>query len=95
MWLRLSAKNKFGYLNIIEPHKGSANPFCAKYNPVPGVKSQKHLPGSSSATAREAAIKYAKFLGPPEDQPPKRRRHAVRTAGPAALAPTAHPLTLA
>ena len=89
VWLRLSAKNKFGFLNIIEPHPGTAKPFCAKYAPVPGEKGQKHLPGSSAATAREAAIKYAKFLGRPTEAPPKKRRKSVRAAGLAALAPAA------
>ena len=92
VWLRKSTKSATGYQNVIEPHPGK---FSVKYNPEPGVKKQKHLPGSSSATALEAAIKYAKFLGPPEEQPPKRRRSAVRTAGPAALTPTARPLTCA
>ena len=45
-WLRLSAKSKTGFENIVKPLAGTLKPYAAKYQPTPGVNAQDHLQGS-------------------------------------------------
>ena len=59
LWLKTS-KNSTGYENVIK--QGRCVPYSVKFRPDPTKKAQRHLPGSSSLTAREAAIKYAEYL---------------------------------
>ena len=84
-----SARSSNGYQNIKVPHPGSKKPFAAYYQPVAGCKKQKQVPGSSSATAREAAIHLAKHLADYE-------KPHVGGAVPSIHAPTAlaYPLAL-
>ena len=78
--LRMSSASTTGYENVIRQggSKKRNNPFCAKFKPV-GEKVQRHLPGSNSATAEEAAAKlayhheYRSELPPPAARKPRRR----------------------
>ena len=78
--LRMSSASSTGYENVFQQggSKKRNNPFCAKFKPV-GEKVQRHLPGSNSATAEEAAAKLAYYheygseLPPPAARKPRRR----------------------
>ena len=78
--LRMSSASSTGFENVIVQggSKKRNNPFCAKFKPV-GEKFQRHLPGSNSATAEEAAAKLAYYheygseLPPPAARQPRRR----------------------
>ena len=77
--LRMSSSSSTGYENVImQGGKKRSRPFVAKFKPV-GEKFQRHLPGSNSATAEEAAAKLAYYheygseLPPPAACQPRRR----------------------
>ena len=77
--LRMSSSSSTGYENVImQGGKKRSRPFVAKFKPV-GEKFQRHLPGSNSATAEEAAAKLAYYheygseLPPPAARQPRRR----------------------
>ena len=77
--LRMSSSSSTGYENVImQGGKKRSRPFVAKFKQV-GEKFQRHLPGSNSATAEEAAAKLAFFheygpeLPPPAARQPRRR----------------------
>ena len=59
LWLKTS-KNQTGYENVIKQKR--CKPYSAKFRPDPTKKDQRHLPGSSSYTARGAAIVLAEHL---------------------------------
>jgi hypothetical protein len=73
----LSEESGTGFLNVLKQPGGRKKPFYVKFKPD-GEKRQRMLPGSSSATAWEAACKYGFYLATkaelPETEPRKARR---------------------
>ena len=57
----LSEESETGFLNVQKQPGGRKKPFYVKFKPD-GEKRQRMLPGSSSATAWEAACKYGFYL---------------------------------
>ena len=53
----LSNESTTGFLNVLKQPGGRKKPYCVKFK-LDGEKRQRTLPGSSSATAWEAACKY-------------------------------------
>ena len=66
-----TANNETGYLNVLKQKDAKRKkPYYAKFDPGDGSK-QKFLNGSSSATAKDAAMKLAYFMaGHAEELPP-------------------------
>ena len=75
----LSEESETGFLNVLKQPGGRKKPFYVKFKPD-GEKRQRTLPGSSSASAWEAACKcgYTNYQPAPaaESEPhPARRAH--------------------
>ena len=81
----LSDESSTGFLNVLKQPGARKKPFYAKFQPE-GETKQRHLPGSSSTTAWEAACKLGYYEATKEPLPEviplkgKRRPTEVRTA---------------
>jgi len=78
--LRMSSASSTGFENVIVQggSKKRKCPFVAKLKPA-GAKVQRHLPGSNSATAEEAAAKLAYYHEYGSELPPPAARQPRRT----------------
>ena len=77
--LTLSDASATGYLNVLKQPGNRRKPYYAKFKPD-GETGQRTLPGSSSATAWEAAAKLAYYSALKDELPDKEVRGRRRTA---------------
>ena len=70
----LSEESETGFLNVLKQPGGRKKPFYVKFKPD-GEKRQRTLPGSSSASAWEAACKYGYYLATKAELPETEARN--------------------
>ena len=76
----LSNESTTGFLNVLKQEGGRKKPYYVKFK-LDGEKRRCTLPGSSSATAWEAACKYGYYLASKTELPETER--LARLADPA------------
>ena len=80
MRLKTSETSETGFLNVLrQGDRKRKKPYYAKFLPD-GEKKQRALPGSSSATAWEAAAKLAYYLETQAELPAKEARAPRRSS---------------
>ena len=83
----LSEESETGFLNVLKQPGGRKKPFYVKFKPD-GEKRQRTLPGSSSASAWQAACKYSYYLATKAELPETEARNPRRSSDPPVLSPT-------